>query len=98
MRSRRLLALASAAAFALLAAAHPAPKSQAQFMFGEWNIHTSLVDFNLKTNDFSAPQHVLVTRDGTTIDADRANGNAKSGQATLFGHVVLHDKNGNLGG
>ncbi len=98
MSARRIVAFAAAAAFTLLAAAQPAPKTQAQFMFGEWNIHTSLVDFNLKTNDFSAPNHVLVTRDGTTIDADRANGNAKTGQATLYGHVVLHDKNGNLGG
>ncbi len=106
MRSLARIAPALAATFLLLAATHPAArptaspaaKSQAHFTFGEWNIHTALVDFNLKTNDFSAPQHVLVTRDGTTIDADRANGNAKSGQATLFGHVVLHDQNGNLGG
>ena len=98
MSARRIVAFASAAALTLLAAAHSAPKTQAQFMFGEWNIHTSLVDFNLKTNDFSAPNHVLVTRDGTTIDADRADGNAKTGQATLYGHVVLHDQNGNLGG
>ncbi len=106
MRSFARLAPALAAALVLLAATHPAArptaspaaKSQAHFTFGEWNIHTALVDFNLKTNDFSAPQHVLVTRDGTTIDADRANGNAKSGQATLLGHVVLHDQNGNLGG
>ncbi len=106
MRSLARFAPLFAAAFVLLAAAKPAAhptaspaaKSQTQFTFGEWNIHTALVDFNLKTNDFSAPQHVLVTRDGTTIDADRANGNAKSGQAMLFGHVVLHDKNGDLGG
>ncbi len=106
MRSFARLAPALAAALVLLAATHPAArptaspaaKSQAHFTFGEWNIHTALVDFNLKTNDFSAPQHVLVTRDGTTIDADRANGNAKSGQATLLGHVVLHDQQGNLAG
>ena len=106
MRSLARLVPLLAATFVLLAATHPAvrpsaspaDKSQTHFTFGEWNIHTALVDFNLKSNDFSAPQHVLVTRDGTTIDADRANGNAKSGQATLLGHVVLHDRNGNLGG
>lgn len=94
----------SALAVLLLVAATPKPApsphsgTNTNFNFGEWNVKTSLVDFNMKSNAFSAPQHVTVSRNGTTIDADRATGNAKSGQATLLGHVILHDKNGDLGG
>jgi len=104
MKCRASIFACLAALMLLAAAAKPGPSPSAQpasktnFNFGEWNVKTSLVDFNLKTNDFSAPQHVVVSRSGTTIDADRATGNASAGQATLLGHVILHDKNGDLGG
>lgn len=89
MIARRLATLALGA---LLIAAAPG----AGFRFGDWNVNTSVFNFNWDTGAFSAPNHVVLTRPGSTIVADRASGNQKQNQATLSGHVVLHDDNGIL--
>jgi len=80
---------------ALLAAA-PAKRQTAKF--GEWNLATDQLHANLLTGDFSAPDHVTMTRaDGSVIVADRASGNYKKRQAGLFGHVSVHDAAGTFG-
>ena len=58
----------------------------------------SEVDVNFKSGDFSTEQHVLMTRGGGDITADRASGNYKTKQSTMYGHVVLHDTEGNFAG
>jgi lipopolysaccharide assembly outer membrane protein LptD (OstA) len=59
-------------------------------------VKTSPLDFNDQTGDFSAPNRVVLTRNGGDVAADRANGNYKKQIATLYGHVVMHDVNGSL--
>ncbi|HTZ54483.1 MAG TPA: LPS export ABC transporter periplasmic protein LptC [Candidatus Acidoferrum sp.] len=97
---------------ALLAAA-PTPKPSASpavstsalpstgpdsFQVGVWTVHASTMDVNFKSGDFSTPQKMTMTRGGGDITADRASGNFKSKAATLYGHVVLHDTEGNFAG
>lgn len=69
-----------------------------QIQVGVWNVHSSLMDVNFKTGDFSTPQRITMTRDGGDITADRASGNFKTKQMTLYGNVVLHDTEGNFAG
>ncbi len=63
-----------------------------------WTVHASLLDVNFKSGDFSTPQRMTMTRGGGDITADRASGNYKSKGATLYGHVILHDTEGNFAG
>lgn len=66
---------------------------------GPWTVLADTVDANLQTGDFSVPGHLELTRtDGSTVEADRAAGNYKRKQAHLYGHVVMHDASGTLGG
>lgn len=74
------------------------PPAGAQTALGVWHMSTSSLDWNFKTGDFSAPQKVLLTRQGGDITADRANGNTTRQVATLYGDVVMHDVNGSFGG
>jgi lipopolysaccharide assembly outer membrane protein LptD (OstA) len=88
------------AAAALIAAA-PMPSPSAagtQFSVGVWTVHMTSVDVNFKTGDFSTPNKVTMNREGGDITGDRANGNYKTKSATLYGHVVMHDTQGNFGG
>ena len=63
-----------------------------------WDIKTSQMNANAATGRFSAPNHVTMLRaDGSTVDADRADGNYKAHQATLYGHVTVHDAGGTFG-
>jgi lipopolysaccharide assembly outer membrane protein LptD (OstA) len=89
----RLPALLLAAV--LLAAA---PKhSPVGFGLSDWHISTGQIDIlNWDKGDFNAPSPVTLTRPGSSIQADRAVGNFKRKEATLTGHVVLHDTNGVL--
>ncbi|HEV3152467.1 MAG TPA: hypothetical protein VGZ02_01540 [Candidatus Baltobacteraceae bacterium] len=73
-----------------------APKPGAGFSFQDWHVQTNQLDTNWQTGVFNAPGHITLTRTGSDISADRANGNFKAHQATLTGHVVLHDTNGVL--
>lgn len=66
---------------------------------GPWNLLADNVDANLQTGEFSVPGHLRLNRaDGSTVEADRAVGNYKRKQAHLYGHVVMHDASGTLGG
>ena len=65
---------------------------------GGWTLVTEQLDADTQSGDFSSPVTVRLTRgDGSTIDADRANGNYKRHQANLFGHVQIHDVSGTFG-
>jgi lipopolysaccharide assembly outer membrane protein LptD (OstA) len=86
-------ALLLIAAVALMAAG---AKTQAKV--GEWNMATAQLNANLRTGAFSAPQHVTLTRqDGSVVTADRATGNYRQKQASLYGHVSVHDASGTFG-
>lgn len=93
MKIIRGLALILALANASIASA-AAPKGNAQFTFGEWNVHTDAVDLNEKSGIFNVPGHITLNRPTGDINADKAKGNFKQKQATLSGHVVLHDSQG----
>jgi lipopolysaccharide assembly outer membrane protein LptD (OstA) len=82
---------------ALLAAAPP-PRSAAGFNFSDWQVSTGELDWNYQSGAFSTPGHVRLTRTGSDIQADRANGNTKTKQAYLQGNVSLNDRNGSLTG
>ena len=92
MNIRRLTLIATAA---LLIAA--APRGQAAgFNFGDWNVNTSEFSLNYETGNFSSPSLLTLTRPGNEVRADRGTGNYKTKQATLTGHVWLHDRSGTL--
>lgn len=95
-------ALMLAGAFALVAAAatpKAAPPANAPAAkIGEWNLKTDQLSANLQSGRFSAPDHVVLTRtDGSVVTADRATGNYRHRQATLYGHVSVHDTSGTFG-
>lgn len=102
-RSRKLLCIAAllAAAIAASPAASPPPVPSAlhdSFAVGVWTVHTSSLDFNERTGDFSVPSKLMMTREGGDIEADRASGNYKSQIVTLYGNVTMHDQSGNFAG
>jgi len=79
-----------------LSAAAAAPRAPG-FNFSDWQVSThGELDFNFQTGAFSTPQQVVLTRTGSEIRANRANGNTKTKQAYLTGNVWLHDQNGVL--
>lgn len=83
------------------AAKSPAPnpsKTPATATFGDWQVNTEELNFNWQNGDFTTPGHVLLTRPGSDISADRANGNQRRKQADLRGHVIMHDHSGLLTG
>jgi lipopolysaccharide assembly outer membrane protein LptD (OstA) len=69
----------------------------AAFDMGVWTVHTSSMDANFKTGDFTVPAKVVMTRTGGDVSADRANGNYKKQKVYLNGHVVMHDSQGGAG-
>jgi len=100
---RSLSALVLAALSLLAAAPKPAPSAAAAkagttFTVGVWTVHASLLDVSFKNGDFSTPSQVVMTREGGDITADRASGNYKTKNAMLYGHVVMHDSQGNFAG
>lgn len=102
---KRALPLVAAAAILLAASPSPSisPSPSASpgadtFQVGVWTVHASLLDVNFKTGDFSTPKQVVMNRGGGDITADRASGNYKTKDATLYGNVVVHDFQGSLGG
>lgn len=63
-----------------------------------WHMVTDQLNANMKSGQFSAPDHLTMTRaDGSTIVADRASGNYKLKKAALYGHVTVHDASGTFG-
>lgn len=93
-----ITAISVGSAVALAAGPPPAAPAGASFRVGIWTVHTSKVDTNWKSGDFSTPEQIVMSREGGDITADRANGNYKTKNATLFGHVVMHDSQGNFAG
>lgn len=93
-----MLCAAPAANAARSAPKHPASAAPAASV-GPWNVLADDIRANLQNGDFSVPGHLQLTRaDGSTVDADRAVGNYKRKRAHLYGHVVMHDAAGTLGG
>lgn len=76
----------------------PSPSNGTQFNVGIWTVHMTSVDVNFKSGDFSTPNQVTMNREGGDITGDRASGNYKSKTATIYGHVVMHDSQGNFAG
>lgn len=101
IRSLAPLALVALALLAATPKPSPAPSASGggtNFDVGAWHVQASLLDVSFKTGDFSTPQQVTMTRQGGDITADRATGNYKTKKATLVGHVVMHDSQGNFAG
>lgn len=98
--TRTLCLLTAAALIAAAPKPSPSPGGAAgtQFQVGVWTVHMTSVDVNFKSGDFSTPNKVTMTREGGDITGDRANGNYKTKAATLYGHVVMHDTQGNFAG
>ena len=70
----------------------------AGFSFSDWQISTGQLEANWSTGAFTTPGHIVLTRPGSSIEADHASGNWKQHSAVLNGNVVLHDSNGVLTG
>ncbi|MHB1552246.1 MAG: LptA/OstA family protein [Vulcanimicrobiaceae bacterium] len=66
----------------------------AKLTFGDWEMSASQIDYTWTNGNFSVPDHLRLTRPGSSIDADRADGNEKRKIANLYGHVVMHDDRG----
>ena len=93
----RTIAL-GAAMLLIAAAAPPKPQPSPAPQGPVWDMRTTQMHANMATGEFSAPDHVLLTRaDGSTVDADRATGNYKMHQATLYGNVIVKDASGTFG-
>src|SRR5579872_7003758 len=60
-----------------------------------WTIVTDQIDAG-GNGDFSMPGHVIAVRENGDVSADRGSGNYKRGRITLYGHVVIHDVEGDL--
>lgn len=99
----RLFAALQAAAILVVAVAatpspSPSPAASSSMAFGVWTLHTTSLDFNDKTGDFSVPNSLTMTRQGGDVEADRANGNYRTQMVTLYGNVTMHDQTGNFAG
>lgn len=97
----RILATLMSALLLIAAAAKPSPApppgAAVGFGLSDWHVATGELDItNFDAGDFVAPVPLTLTRPGSSIKADKAVGNFKRKQATLTGHIVLHDNNGVL--
>lgn len=92
------LALPAHVAHAAVPSPKPHPSKAPTALFGDWQVNTDDLTYNWQNGDFKAPGHLTLTRPGSDISADRANGNQKRKQAVLTGHVVMHDRSGLLTG
>ena len=81
---------------AALFAVAAGPRTTTGFNFSDWNVQTGEFAYNYQSGAFSTPTHITLTRPGSEIRADRANGNTKTKQALLSGNVWLRDQNGVL--
>jgi lipopolysaccharide assembly outer membrane protein LptD (OstA) len=95
MRLRLLTLLLAVAVLAAAPKPRPAPTAVG-FGLSDWHVTTGQLDANWQTGAFSTPGHIVLTRPGSEIQADRAVGNFKNHSATLTGNVVLHDNSGVL--
>jgi len=74
------------------------PSNATSFKVGVWTVRMTQVDVNFKTGNFSTPDRVEMTRESGDITGDRASGNYKTKDVTIYGHVVMHDTQGNFAG
>jgi lipopolysaccharide assembly outer membrane protein LptD (OstA) len=95
MKTRLLAMLLAVATIAAVPKPNPAPTAVG-FGLSDWHVATGQLDANWQTGSFSTPGHIILTRPGSEIQADRAVGNFKNHSATLTGNVVLHDNSGVL--
>ncbi len=84
---RNQLRLFAAIALAIVATAVPA---FAQTVIAGYTFHFKILDYNVNSGKFSVPQRFSADRGGTTIDADRASGNATKKIFVATGNVVVH--------
>jgi lipopolysaccharide assembly outer membrane protein LptD (OstA) len=95
---RAVLALLLLAATVSAAKAPVKAPAQAGAHVGTWDVKTTQMSANLLTGQFTAPQHLTMTRaDGSVVQADRAVGNYKQKRISLYGNVSIHDVSGNFG-
>ena len=80
--------LALACGAAALAAAS---SSNSTLQTPAYRIETDETQANFNTGDFTMPHRVRFYRPGTDAVGDRAQGNSKRGNVSLFGNVVVHD-------
>jgi lipopolysaccharide assembly outer membrane protein LptD (OstA) len=76
----------------------PLPSNATKLQVGVWTVRVTQLDVNFKNGNFSTPDRVVMTRDSGDITGDRASGNYKSKEFTIYGHVVMHDTQGNFAG
>lgn len=93
MKTTRTVLFAICAALCAMATA---PRTTTGFNFADWDVKTGQFSYNYQSGAFSTPVHITLTRPGSEIRADSANGNTKSKQALLSGNVWLRDQNGVL--
>ncbi len=74
------------------------PSGAPEYKIGFWTVKVSPLDLNFKTGNFSTPNRIFMTRDSGDITGDRASGNFKTKEFTIYGHVVMHDSEGNFAG
>lgn len=85
--------VARAAALALAAALTGAAPS-AQVAGPYYTLETTVLHYNVGTGAFAADAPVRITKPRLDVAADRAEGNARTGVATLRGNVLVHDAGG----
>lgn len=100
-RALALVLLAATVAAAAKTAPKTAPKRAtvpAAAHVGLWDVKTDKMAANMQTGQFSAPDHVTMTRvDGSVVQADRAVGNYKEKRVSLYGNVSINDVSGSFG-
>ena len=68
-----------------------APSASSALQTPAYRIETDETQANFNTGDFTMPHRVRFYRPGTDAVGDRAQGNSKRGNVSLFGNVVVHD-------
>ena len=85
MRARSIVLLG-----ALLLAAAPGAHVEGRF----YTLETTALRYNIGSGAFASDSPVRITKPGLDASADRGEGNAKTGQATMRGNVAIHDAGG----
>ena len=67
------------------------PPGGARLDTGSYIVEGQDLSWNQKSGDFSIPKDVKFSQPGTDVTGDRATGNSLKKNATITGHVVLHN-------
>jgi lipopolysaccharide assembly outer membrane protein LptD (OstA) len=84
------LALAALALPARVVEAAPGTELAGRY----YTLETTVLRYNVETGAFASDAPIRITRPGLDAVADRAEGNTKTGAATLRGNVKVHDVGG----